>query len=154
MSMSVGASQTLNPALSAMLAQLTPSGSATGNAAPAFSGTSPSAPATGVATGSGKAQVSSDILNLFSQMHQAAGSAHHGGGAGASSGASGSTTTASTASTMIDPLDQLMARDRHGRQRDLDARAIRRSEHAPAGYAGRRVELRSLRATRDLLDRK
>ena len=109
MSMSVGASQTLNPALSAMLAQLTPSGSATGNAAPAFSGTSDSAPATGVATGSGKAQVSSDILNLFSQMHQAAGSAHHGGGAGASSGTSGSTTTASTASTMIDPLDQLMA---------------------------------------------
>ena len=109
MSMSVGASQTLNPALSAMLAQLTPSGSATGNAAPAFSGTSGSAPATGVATGSGKAQVSSDILNLFSQMHQAAGSAHHGGGAGASSGTTGSTTTASTASTMIDPLDQLMA---------------------------------------------
>jgi hypothetical protein len=109
MSMSVGASQTLNPALCATLAQLTPSGSTTGNAAPAFSGTSDSAPATGVATGSGKAQVSSDILNLFSQMHQAAGSAHHGGGAGASSGTTGSTTTASTASTMIDPLDQLMA---------------------------------------------
>jgi hypothetical protein len=107
MSMSVGASQTLNPALSATLAQLTPSSNAAG--APAFSGTSGSAPAAGVATGSGKAQVSSDILNLFSQMHQAAGSAHHGGGAGASSGTSGSTTTASTASTMIDPLDQLMA---------------------------------------------
>ena len=109
MSMSVDASTTLNPALSAMLAQLTPSGGAAGNAAPAFADASAPAPATGVATGSGKAQVSSDILNLFSQMHQAAGSAHHGGGAGASSGASGSTTTASTASTMIDPLDQLMA---------------------------------------------
>ncbi len=109
MSMSVDASASLNPALSAMLAQLTPSGGSTGNAAPAFPGTSAPAPATGVATGSGKAQVSSDILNLFSQMHQAAGSAHHGGGAGASSAASGSTTTASTASTMIDPLDRLMA---------------------------------------------
>jgi len=108
MSMSVGASTTLNPALSAMLAQLTPSGSSSGNAAPAFPDAGAPAPATGVATGSGKAQVSSDILNLFSQMHQAAGSAHH-GGAGASSGANGSTTTLSTASTMIDPLDQLMA---------------------------------------------
>lgn len=108
MSMSVDASTSLNPALSAMLAQLTPSGGSTGNAAPAFPDTSAPAPATGVATGSGKAQVSSDILNLFSQMHQAAGSAHHGGGAGASSGTSGSTTTMSTASTMISPLDQLM----------------------------------------------
>ena len=109
MSMSVDASTTLNPALSAMLAQLTPSGGSPGNAVPAFPDASAPAPAAGIATGSGKAQVSSDILNLFSQMHQAAGSAHHGGGAGASSGTSGSTTTLSTASTMIDPLDQLMA---------------------------------------------
>ncbi|HEX4859681.1 MAG TPA: hypothetical protein VFV07_00500 [Rhizomicrobium sp.] len=108
MSMSVDASRTLNPALSVMLAQLAPSGGTTGNSATAFPDMGAPAPATGVATGSGKAQVSSDILNLFSQMHQAAGSAHHGGGAGPSSGTSGSTTTMSTASTMISPLDQLM----------------------------------------------
>jgi hypothetical protein len=85
MSISVNASSTLNPALAAMLSQLTPS------------------------SGGGKAQVSSDILNLFSQMHQAAGSTHAGGGAGASGGTSGSTSTISSASTMMSPLDQLMA---------------------------------------------
>jgi hypothetical protein len=109
MSISVSASATLSPVLSTMLAQLTPSGGAAGNAAPAFPDVSGSQPATGVATGSGKAQVSSDILNLFSQMHQAAGSAHHGSAGGAGSTSGGSTTTMSTASTMIDPLDQLMA---------------------------------------------
>lgn len=105
MSISVNASSTLNPALAAMLSQLTPSNSSSASSAQAFSPASSSAPATGVATGSGKAQVSSDILNLFSQMHQAAGGTHAGGGAGAG----GSTSTISSASTMMSPLDQLMA---------------------------------------------
>jgi hypothetical protein len=109
MSMSVDASTTLNPALAAMLSQLTPSSSGGASSAQAFSPASNPTPATGVATGSGKAQVSSDILNLFSQMHQAAGAAHSGGGAGASGGTSGSTSTISSASTMMSPLDQLMA---------------------------------------------
>jgi hypothetical protein len=108
MSMSVGASSTLNPALAAMLSQLTPGGTAP-SSMPAFDAASGPAPATGVATGSGKAQMSSDILNLFSQMHQAAGGTHAGGGAGASGGTSGSTSTISSASTMMSPLDQLMA---------------------------------------------
>lgn len=106
MSMSVDASTSLNPALAAMLSQLTPSSGGGASSAQAFSPASSAAPATGVATGSGKAQVSSDILNLFSQMHQAAGGTHAGGGAGASGG---STSTISSASTMISPLDQLMA---------------------------------------------
>lgn len=109
MSISVNASSILNPALAAMLSQLTPSNSSSASSAQAFSPASSSAPATGVATGSGKAQVSSDILNLFSQMHQAAGGTHAGGGAGASGGTSGSTSTISSASTMMSPLDQLMA---------------------------------------------
>jgi hypothetical protein len=109
MSISAAASSTLNPALAAMLSQLTPSSGGTASGTPAFDATSSPAPATGVATGSGKAPVSSDILNLFSQMHQAAGAAHHGGGAGASGGTSGSTSTISSASTMMSPLDQLMA---------------------------------------------
>ena len=103
--MNVSSSTSLNPAIAAMLAQLTPS--STMASQPAIStDTSSASPAAGVGTGSGKASVSDAILDLFSKMHQASGGAHHGGGAGASNG---STTTMSTASTMIDPLDQLMA---------------------------------------------
>jgi hypothetical protein len=109
MSISTSASSTLNPALAAMLSQLTPSSGTATSSTQAFTTPSTPAPATGVATGSGKAQVSSDILNLFTQMHQAAGSAHGGGGAGASGGTGGSTSTISSASTMMSPLDQLMA---------------------------------------------
>jgi hypothetical protein len=109
--MNVSSSTSLNPALATMLAQLTPSNAAASPPAIAPAASSAS-PAAGVGTGSGKASVSDAILNLFSQMHQASGSAHHGGGAGGageSSSTGGSTTTASTASTMMNPLNQLMA---------------------------------------------
>jgi hypothetical protein len=106
-SMNVSSSTSLNPALATMLAQLTPSNTAAQASQP-FSPDTSSTPAT-TATGSGKAQVSDAIMDMFSKMHQASGSAHHSGGAGGSSGSSGSTTTMSTASTMIDPLSQLMA---------------------------------------------
>ncbi len=106
--MNVSSSTSLNPAMMAMLGQLTPSSTAASQPA-ATPNTSSASAAAGVGTGSGKASVSDAILDLFSKMHQASGSAHHGGGAGGSSSASGSTTTLSTASTMISPLDQLMA---------------------------------------------
>ncbi len=106
--MNVSSSTSLNPAMSAMLAQLTPSGAAASQPVPS-SNTSSASAAAGVGTGSGRASVSDAILDLFSKMHQASGSAHHGGGASGSGSASGSTTTLSTASTMISPLDQLMA---------------------------------------------
>src|ERR1700754_2817380 len=108
--MNVSSSTSLNPALATMLSQLTPSNTATQTSQP-FSPDTSSAPAT-TATGSGKAQISDAIMDMFSKMHQASGSAHHSGGAGGaggSGGTSGSTTTMSTASTMIDPLNQLMA---------------------------------------------
>jgi len=106
--MNVSSSTSLNPAMSAMLAQLTPS--STMASQPAIStDTSSASSAAGVGTGSGKASVSDAILDLFSKMHQASGGAHHGGGAGGAGASNGSTTTMSTASTMIDPLDQLMA---------------------------------------------
>ena len=110
MSVTAASSASLNPALAAMLSQLTAaSGAATPPMPSAASAAPSSASAAAPVTGSGKAQVSDAILDLFSKMHQASGAAHHGGGAGGSSGASGSTTTASTASTMIDPLNQLLA---------------------------------------------
>lgn len=92
--------------MAAMLAQLTPS------SAPQSAPSIPASPATSsvaTVTGTGKASVSDAILDLFSKMHQASGAAHHGGGAGGSGSAGGSTTSMSTASTMIDPLSQLMA---------------------------------------------
>lgn len=108
--MSVTAASSLNPALASMLARLTPAGAA--NSAPAFSQASSDAPTSTSAasiTGSGKAQMSDAILDMFSKLHQAAGGAHHASGAGGSASAGGSTTTASTASTMINPLNQLLA---------------------------------------------
>jgi hypothetical protein len=119
--MNVSSSTSMNPALAAMLSQLTPSTSAstTPSALPPASGSDTSSAAS-VGTGSGKAQVSDAIMDMFSKMHQATGSAHSSGGAGGAGGSSGSTTTASTASTMIDPLDQLMA-------------AINMDEDEPAG---------------------
>ncbi|MEI9931233.1 MAG: hypothetical protein WDM89_12005 [Rhizomicrobium sp.] len=104
--MNVSSSTSLNPAMAAMLAQLTPS------SAPQSAPSIPASPATSsvaTVTGTGKASVSDAILDLFSKMHQASGAAHHGGGAGGSGSAGGSTTSMSTASTMIDPLSQLMA---------------------------------------------
>lgn len=111
MSITAASSASLNPALASMLSQLTAaSGAATPSmtSAPAAAPSSSSSAASPI-TGSGKAQVSDAILDLFSKMHQASSAAHHGGGAGGSSGTSGSTTTASSASTMMSPINQLLA---------------------------------------------
>jgi hypothetical protein len=109
MSVTATSSASLNPALAAMLAQVSATGANPSAAAmPPVAPQSADSSAASI-TGSGKAQMSDAILDMFSKLHQAAGGAPQGGGAGGSSGASGSTTTASTASTMIDPLNQLLA---------------------------------------------
>jgi len=107
--MSSTTAATLNPTLAAMLAQLNGPGAATASATPfAMSGNVPSpVSASNVATGSGKAPVSDQILDLFTKMHQAAGSHAQGGGSAGSSSAS--TTTLSTASTMADPLSKMLS---------------------------------------------
>ena len=104
--MNVGSSTTINPTLAAMLSQLS---SASGNAPP-FSPSPPQAASTSNAvTGTGKAQVSDAILDMFTKLHQASGGGHAHGAGGGGGSSSATTTTASTASTMIDPLQQLMA---------------------------------------------
>jgi hypothetical protein len=106
--MNVGSSTTINPALAAMLSQLS---SANTSAAPfpASTPTGSSDGASNAVTGTGKAQISDAILDMFTKLHQASGSHAHGAGGGAGTSSSATTTTASTASTMIDPLQQLMS---------------------------------------------
>jgi len=71
--MNVSSSTSLNPAMAAMLAQLTPSNTAqTTFASSTPAGATPAA----TLTGTGKASVSDAILDLFSKMHQASGGAH------------------------------------------------------------------------------
>ncbi len=107
MSMTVTASAGLNPTLASMLAQLTGANPAPANFSfvAAGAGSSAAVGTSNAVTGSGKAQVSNEILGLFSKMHQAAGS----GGGGSAGSSSASTTTLSTASTMADPLSKMLA---------------------------------------------
>jgi hypothetical protein len=106
--MNIGSSTPINPALAAMLSQLS---SANRSAAPFPAGapTGSSGAASSAVTGTGKAPISDAILDMFTKLHQASGGHAHGAGGGAGMSASAATTTASTASTMIDPLQQLMA---------------------------------------------
>jgi hypothetical protein len=103
--MSISSATAPNPALMALLAQLTGSQSASADSS-AFA--QPAAPSGGSAaaannnvTGSGSASLSGEILKLLNQMHQHVGA---GGGTSASS-----TTSSTSASTLTDPLDQLLS---------------------------------------------
>jgi Ca2+-binding EF-hand superfamily protein len=95
-----------NPALLALLSQLTGTQSTSNDNTSAFSQTAGSAscegasPANNTLTGTGSASISSQILNLLIQLQQQAGS---------SAGSSASSTTSASTSTMANPIDQLFS---------------------------------------------
>jgi Ca2+-binding EF-hand superfamily protein len=108
MSISTVAATAPNPALMSLLSQLTGSQSASGDtsafsqaaggAAPAASGATSNA-----LTGSSSGSLSSEILNLLMQMRQHI----HSGGGGSSAAAT--STSSTSASTLANPLEQLLS---------------------------------------------
>lgn len=109
MSTRIDSSGGVNPMLASMLAQLTGTGSPPADAA-SIAAKAPSSSTVGAGnavTGSGKARLSGEILDLLTKMHQASATKAAGGGSAGSSSAS--TTTISSASTMADPLDTMLS---------------------------------------------
>ena len=106
MSISSAAAAGPNPAVMALLAQLTGTQSASGDTSvfaqsASSSSSSQASSANNALTGSGSASLSGEILGLLHQMRQ-----HISAGGGVSASA---TTSSTSASTLSSPLDQLMS---------------------------------------------